>query len=138
MSRTLTKYEETKIIGLRAQQIACGSKPLVDSKSLDPLVIARQELKEKKIQFILYRPYPHASSQKVIINDNDLKPSLSRFPSSSNGSQKKRVSEAIESSRNSDSLPSTTSTSVEELPITECTALSLPMTPEKNKKVKVI
>jgi DNA-directed RNA polymerases I, II, and III subunit RPABC2 len=68
MSRTLSKYEETKIIGLRATQIAYGSEPCVDCKSLDPLTIARQELKEKKIPMILLRPYPDGTKKEVIIN----------------------------------------------------------------------
>lgn len=54
----LTKYEKSKIIGLRAIQLANGLKPFIDvgSDVIDPIVIADMELHEKKIPFILKRP----------------------------------------------------------------------------------
>ena len=53
----LTKYEKTKIIGLRAQQIATGSPVFTDvpkwmTSSID---IATKELSERKIPFIIKR-----------------------------------------------------------------------------------
>jgi len=69
-SRRLTKYEVTKIIGIRAQQIACGSEPQVQSQSVDSLEIARQELKEGKIPMVLYREYPDKSKVAVKLNNN--------------------------------------------------------------------
>jgi len=54
----LTKYEKTKIIGLRAVQIQNGLKPFIDVPSdiIDSTVIADMELQQKKIPFILRRP----------------------------------------------------------------------------------
>ena len=53
----LTKYEKTKILGLRAQQISTGSPvfTLVPEGMISPLDIAEKELKERKIPFILKR-----------------------------------------------------------------------------------
>jgi DNA-directed RNA polymerase subunit K/omega len=53
----LTKYEKTKILGLRAEMIASGAKPLVKypehiTYAID---IARLELKQRKIPFIIKR-----------------------------------------------------------------------------------
>lgn len=54
----LTKYEQTKIIGLRAVQIQNGIKPFIDVPAdiIDATVIADMELRQKKIPFILRRP----------------------------------------------------------------------------------
>ena len=53
----MSKYERTKIIGIRAQQIASGSIPLVDipkhlTNSID---IAEFELNKRKTPFIVKR-----------------------------------------------------------------------------------
>jgi DNA-directed RNA polymerase subunit K/omega len=54
----LTKYEKTKILGLRASQINNGAKPYITISQdlIDGYVIAQEELKQKKIPFILRRP----------------------------------------------------------------------------------
>jgi DNA-directed RNA polymerase I, II, and III subunit RPABC2 len=60
----LTKYEKTSILGQRAQQIVNGSNILVDIKTLkikNPLEIARKELKEGLIPFIVRRPLPNGT-----------------------------------------------------------------------------
>ena len=56
-NKNLTKYEKTKIIGLRSQQIATGSPVFTDvpdwmTSSID---IATKELNERKIPFIVKR-----------------------------------------------------------------------------------
>lgn len=55
----LTKYEKTKIIGIRAQQIASGAKPLIDvpnylTNSID---IAELELTKRKTPFIVKKKF---------------------------------------------------------------------------------
>ena len=56
----LTKYEKARIIGLRTQQLASGSKPLINTKNLNSnLEIAEKELKLKKIPFIIKRRLPN-------------------------------------------------------------------------------
>jgi len=58
----LTKYEYAKIIGISAQQIESGRKPLVDnlpSSYVNPIEIAEYELKQKKTPIIIKRKLPH-------------------------------------------------------------------------------
>jgi DNA-directed RNA polymerase I, II, and III subunit RPABC2 len=58
----LTKYEKARIIGKRAMQISKGSHPLVEIGDLEsPIDIARKELMERKIPFIIRRPLPDGS-----------------------------------------------------------------------------
>ncbi len=53
----LTKYEETRLITSRAEQLARGAAPLVDIGDLvDVIEIAKKELKERKIPFTVRRP----------------------------------------------------------------------------------
>lgn len=66
----LTKYEKARIIGIRAQQIASGSIPLVDSKGLvSPISIALKELKERKIPFIIRRKLPNNTYEDWTIEE---------------------------------------------------------------------
>ena len=53
----LTLYEKTKIIGLRAQQLANGANPLinVDAHISSVIEIAELELVQKKIPFLIKR-----------------------------------------------------------------------------------
>jgi len=58
----LTKYEKTLILGQRAQQISKGSNILVNIEKLknkSPLEIARFELSEGVIPFLIRRPLPN-------------------------------------------------------------------------------
>jgi DNA-directed RNA polymerase I, II, and III subunit RPABC2 len=64
-----TKYEFTTLIGIRAQQIADGAKPLV---ALDGFVlssprlvwdVAEKEVLEKKLPFIVHRQFPGGKSE---------------------------------------------------------------------------
>tara|TARA_B100000287_G_C20551740_1_gene748772 strand:- start:365 stop:1015 length:651 start_codon:yes stop_codon:yes gene_type:complete len=54
----LTKYEKTKILGIRIKQLNNNSKPYiqVDENILDNFIIANMELKQKKLPFIIQRP----------------------------------------------------------------------------------
>jgi DNA-directed RNA polymerase subunit K/omega len=59
----LTQFERTKIIGFRSNQLAQGAKPYLDIKKNYPHFIntgeiARLELKEKKLPFIIARMMP--------------------------------------------------------------------------------
>ncbi len=53
----MSKYERTKIIGTRAQQIASGSQPLIEVPKYitSTLEIAEMELKNRKTPFIVKR-----------------------------------------------------------------------------------
>ena len=68
----LTKYEKTSILGQRAQQILNGSNILVDIKTLkikNPLEIARKELQEGLIPFIVRRPLPNGTYEDWKVSD---------------------------------------------------------------------
>ena len=54
----LSKYEKTKILGLRTKQINSGAIPFinVDEDIVDGYIIAEKELYQKKIPFIIKRP----------------------------------------------------------------------------------
>lgn len=53
----LNKYERTKVLGVRAEQIRHNAKPLilVPKHMTDELDIATEELKQRKIPFIIER-----------------------------------------------------------------------------------
>lgn len=55
----LTKYELARVLGARAAQIDNGSPPFVVIDSMDGYTIAKEELKQKKIPFIIRRPMPN-------------------------------------------------------------------------------
>ena len=60
----LTKFERTKIIGTRMEQIARGAIPHVDTTGLnDVKSIVMKELKEKKIPFIISRSLPNGKKE---------------------------------------------------------------------------
>jgi DNA-directed RNA polymerase I, II, and III subunit RPABC2 len=53
----LTKYERARVLGTRAQQLSNGAKPMVDIGNLtDVMDIAKKELREHKLPFIIRRP----------------------------------------------------------------------------------
>jgi DNA-directed RNA polymerase I, II, and III subunit RPABC2 len=57
----LTKYEKTRILGIRAQMIASGSLPsikLPKHRIINAFDIAKLELKEKKIPLLVRRQLP--------------------------------------------------------------------------------
>lgn len=64
-----TKYEFTTLLATRAQQLAEGSKPLVGTEGLktsDPLFVwnlARREIEQRKLPFIIRRQLPNGTSE---------------------------------------------------------------------------
>ena len=59
----LTTFERTKIIGLRANQISKGSAPfiVVPPHITDVRDIARLELEQKRLPYIIKRPLPNGT-----------------------------------------------------------------------------
>lgn len=56
----LTKYERTRLIGARAEQLNRGSLPTVKVGNLKNTIdIAKKELEERKIPFIVRRKLPN-------------------------------------------------------------------------------
>ena len=70
----LTKYEQTRILGMRAKQINNGSDVFVtvSDEIIDGFLIAEQELKEKKIPFIIRRPIPNGGSEYWRLEDLEI------------------------------------------------------------------
>lgn len=64
-----TKYEYTSLLAMRAQQIAEGAKPLVSLdglKASDPMFVwnvARREIEQRKLPFLIRRPLPDNTSE---------------------------------------------------------------------------
>jgi DNA-directed RNA polymerase I, II, and III subunit RPABC2 len=64
-----TKYEYTALLSVRTQQLSEGAKPLVSlegMKTSDPLFIlnlAKREIEEHKLPFIIRRPLPNGTAE---------------------------------------------------------------------------
>ena len=58
-NKTLSKYEKTRILAERTSQIINGSVIYIDNpeKYKNPYQIALKELEDKKLPFIIKRPY---------------------------------------------------------------------------------
>ena len=56
----LTLFEKSKVLGFRANQLSQGAQPLIEIPShvTDVLEIARLELLQKRLPFIIKRPMP--------------------------------------------------------------------------------
>jgi DNA-directed RNA polymerase subunit K/omega len=67
----LTPFEKTKIIGFRANQLAQGGRPFVSvpSHMTDVLEIARLELEQKRLPYIVKRPMPDGTFEYIRISD---------------------------------------------------------------------
>ena len=70
----LTKYEYTRILGVRAKQINEGSSPFVkiDKEVLDGYLIAQIEIKQKKLPFIIKRPIPNGGMEYWKLSDLEI------------------------------------------------------------------
>jgi DNA-directed RNA polymerases I, II, and III subunit RPABC2 len=69
----LTKYEYARIIGYRAEQIADGYNPYVNTDNLYSVVdIAIKELNERKLPYIIKRPLPNGTSEYWKIEELEL------------------------------------------------------------------
>ena len=67
----LTKYEKTRILGQRAKQIETGAIPLVQvpPNIIDSYLIAKLELTQNKIPFIIRRPLPNGGMEYWYVSD---------------------------------------------------------------------
>jgi DNA-directed RNA polymerase I, II, and III subunit RPABC2 len=70
----LTKYEKTKILGMRVKQLNNGARPYIvtNEKLIDNYVIALIELEQKKIPFIIQRPLPNNNFEYWKLHDLDI------------------------------------------------------------------
>ena len=67
----LTKYEKTRIIGQRTKQIESGGATLVQvpPNVIDSYLIAKLELEQNKIPFIIRRPLPNGGMEYWYVSD---------------------------------------------------------------------
>jgi len=70
----LTKYEKTKIIGIRLKQLNNGAKPYVTISDtiLDNNIIVNMELLQKVLPFIVSRPLPNNTYEYWKLQDLEL------------------------------------------------------------------
>jgi len=69
---TITKYEKTRILGVRATQLANGAKPMTEIGKLhDVLKIAQKEYEEGVIPISIIRTFPSGQKVKVSIQVRD-------------------------------------------------------------------
>ena len=70
----LTKYEKTKILGIRVKQLNSGAEPyiIVNEKIIDNYLIAQMELEQKRIPFIIQRPLPNNNFEYWKLQDLDI------------------------------------------------------------------
>lgn len=70
-TRGLTKYEKTKILGIRTQQLISGMPPLivVPKHITDVKKIAELELEQRKTPLILKRSLPNKNYEYIKIED---------------------------------------------------------------------
>lgn len=71
-SPKITRFEMAKILGIRAEQIARGAEPLVQTQSNDVREIALQEYIQKKIPFIVSRTLPTGVTEYWKLQDLDI------------------------------------------------------------------
>ncbi len=72
--KRLTKYERTRIIALRAQQIAAGSPLFLKDEEIpegevDPVKLAELELKLKRLPFLIERKKATGETQFISVNE---------------------------------------------------------------------
>jgi DNA-directed RNA polymerase subunit K/omega len=67
----LTLYEKTKIIGLRANQLSQGARPFISVPKhiTDVRDIARLELDQKRLPYIIKRPLPNGTFEYWRLSD---------------------------------------------------------------------
>lgn len=67
----LSKYEKTKILGLRMEQLAREASPYVSIKNkiFDPYEVALRELNERKLPFMISRTLPNGKVELYRLKD---------------------------------------------------------------------
>ena len=70
----LTKYEMTRVIGQRAKQLDSGAKAFVKVplNVVDGYLIALLELEQKKLPFIIKRPFPNGGVEYWNVSDLEV------------------------------------------------------------------
>ena len=67
----LNQFEKTKVLSFRASQLAQGNKPYIAVPDIvsDVYTIAKMELKERKLPYLIKRPLPDGDYECWKLND---------------------------------------------------------------------
>jgi|UniRef100_A0A6C0DPR7 DNA-directed RNA polymerase I, II, and III subunit RPABC2 len=67
----LTQYERTKILGMRANQLSQGARPYISVPDYitDVLEIARLELAQRRLPYLIRRPMPDGTHEYWRLSD---------------------------------------------------------------------
>jgi DNA-directed RNA polymerase subunit K/omega len=70
----LSKYEKTRVLGIRISQLNEGARPLtsVANQIIDNHIIAEKELQEKVLPFIIMRPLPNGKKEYWRLEDLEV------------------------------------------------------------------
>jgi DNA-directed RNA polymerase subunit K/omega len=72
ISLMMTKYERTKLIGIRAEQLARGALPYVGvdpGEPFDPCEVAERELAARLLPFVVVRSLPDGKTMQLRMDD---------------------------------------------------------------------
>ncbi len=70
----MTKYEYTRLLTKRGEELKRGSLPLIDhGKCIDVLEIARQEISERVVPFFIIRKLPNGNEDIWCIKDMHIR-----------------------------------------------------------------
>ena len=68
----ITRFEKARVIGVRANLISMGSKPMIDMKQFtnsDPIQIALEEFRQKKLPMIITREFPDGDKKEIFLSE---------------------------------------------------------------------
>jgi len=68
----LTKYELARVVAARALQLSMGAQPQIDVGELnttDPVLIAMEEIKRGKVNFVVVRELPDGKTVKLSLKE---------------------------------------------------------------------
>ena len=70
----LSKYEKTRVLGIRISQLNEGARPLtsIANQIIDNHIIAEKELQEKLLPFIIMRPLPNGKKEYWRLEDLEV------------------------------------------------------------------
>ena len=69
-SKFMTKYEKTRILGVRATQLSMNAPAMIEIDGIiDPLKIAMKELEQKKIPLIIRRFLPSGAYEDWTLSE---------------------------------------------------------------------
>ena len=70
----MNKFEYTRILGMREKQLNDGAKPFIKVREniIDSYIIAKQELEQKRLPFIIKRPISNGGCEYWKISDLEI------------------------------------------------------------------